>query len=1504
MDFAPMDPIGPPAPVTPPVRFRRFDDIDGQREDIYNGALESLRGFKPVENATHRLEVADVDYEGPFTPTKSDEKRMLMEGVSLHRPVRGTVRLIDKTTEQPVDERRVTLARVPHLNSRGLFIRNGVVWSIRNQSRLRPGAYTRRKADGGTETHFNVRPGTGRGFRVMLEPESGLMKLQVGQSTTRLYPLLRKLGIDDDQIKEAWGDELFQKNYRAPSGNDVNDMQKVVSKLGAQNVQVDDDQLPDALRDILARAELDPDTTELTMGQRVTNLSPELLLGSTKKVLRVARGEEDGDNRDSQAFQSIHGAEDFIRERLGRDQAGAMRGILWRAVREGKLGNIQTGVLDKNIGALFEGSGLAQTIEDINPFEVHDQRQAITRMGDGGISSEQSVSRDARAVQASYAGVIDAGRGPESSRLGLDLRVTDSALKGSDNQLYTTVTNPKTGKPEIVSARTLSSKVVAFPGEMSGRRSYVTAQMQDGTTQFMKKEIAEADPNVMSFALSKRIPAIKGDKIQYVSRDEVDYELPNANSLMSRATAMIPFPQSIKGQRLLMGARFTQQAMPLQEPEAPLVQTAGPEGSSLHKEMGKSVGAAYAPIAGVVVGVTPDEIKIRTQTGEIKSVDLYNNYPSARKTTVHNTPLVQKGQPVAEGELLAKSNFTDDTGTAAIGRNLRVAYMAAEGDTIEDAFVISESAAKKLTSEAMYKSDLDLSDVDTTDKKDYQSIYSDKFNPEQYAKIADDGVVRVGTEVQPGDPLILGFGKKEGKHVGALMTSPRSQTTDRAQVWEHHAPGVVTDVTRTRKGIKVTVKSYDAMKAGDKLSGRFGNKGVTATIRPDEQMPMTEDGEPVEVIANALGIVSRTNPGALAEALLGKVARLHGEPYVVKGFDSDDVAEFAIQEALKYGVIKQDPETGAIKDTQTLIDPRDGSRIPNIFTGESYIMKLHHMAESKLGARDVSAYTTEGLPARGGKEGSKRISMLDTVSLLAAGATDFLKDAKLIRGQRNDDYWRAVRAGETPVDPTKSFADDHFKDMLRGAGVNLRDEGSRSQLSPMLDRDVDKLAQHEIVNPGTFDFESMRPVKGGLFDMAATGGAGGGRFSRITLPKPVPHPLFVDPIQKLLGLTNKKLEAVLAGKEQISGKTGPEAVFDALKAVNIDREISLAKETIRSGRKTHRDAAVKKLNYLTGLQKMEVKPEELMITKIPVIPPKYRPITSARGMDMVHDLNYLYHDLLEARSNYTDADSVLGESGDEYMTMAHAVQAISGVRDPVNPKSVEQGVKGVLRFAIGVGDTPKSAAFQRKVIGSSVDTVGRGVITSDRNLDMDQVGVPKAMAYKIFRPYVIRRLTRLGMPATEALDAIREEKPIARKALEEEMRERPVVYNRAPALHRYAYVGAWGKIRDDDAIGMPYHTLKGIGGDFDGDAINIHVPASDEAIQDAKTKLMPSKNLFFTGDYETHLEPMQDYLAGLYLASTPNMKEPVRTFASEIEARRAFARGDINARTPIRILDQ
>ncbi len=1456
-DFTPES--TPTADIVEPVRFRKFDDIDQQRKDIYDSAAKAFQG-KKLENATHRLELNNVGYDNDFNPSIADEKKAILQNGTIQRPLKGTISLYDSATNNKLDEQRITLAHIPHLTGRGLFIRDGVPWALRNQIRLRPGIYARKKSSGSSEAHFNIKPGTGRGFRVELDPESGVFKMMIGQSGTRLYPILKAAGVTDEDMKKSWGEDLFKRNYRLNSGHDLQDVTKIIHKLGREELEVKEDNAGPLLKELLAKSEVDEGSTELTLGEKIKNISPATILKASQKVIKVSKDEDPGDNRDSQAFQSFHSAEDFIHERLKHDQTGALRTLLWRASREGNLSKAkQGGLLNKNIDAIFNGSGLSHQPESINDFELNDLRQAVTRLGEGGMNLE-AASKEARDVQTSYLGLIDPIRAPESSKMGLDIRVADGAVKGSDNQLYGRFINLKTGKEELLGAKDVLKKVVTFPGEMDS-------------------------PN-------KRVPAIKNDKFTYVNKDEVDYVVPSAQAMFSSSTNMIPFPEGIKGQRALMGARFSLQALPLHEAEAPLVQTANEDGSSMHKLMGKTLGAKYSEHVGVVRNVTPDSIEIDTKEGK-KTVPLYNNYPNNRKTGLHNTPMVKPGQIVMPGMLLAKSNLTDDKGTAAIGKNLRVAYMSAEGNSIEDGIPVSESAAKKMTSEHFYEHELDTKDIKSTKTADFNALFPQKYTNEQLSNLGEDGIIKEGTVVKQGDPLLVAYGEKPKRGVGVLMETAKNAFSDKSQVWDHSSPGVVTDIVHTRNGINVIVKSYDSLKVGDKLSNRKGFKGIVSEIRPDEQMPVDEDGNHVEMIMNALGTVSRHNPSAIAESLLGKIASKTGKPYVVKSFSTPEgIMDFAVNEADKHG----------IKTQEDLTDPRDNRKIKNIFTGNSYIMKLHHSVEGKLSSRANDVYSVDDLPAKGPAGQAKRVGLLDLGVLLSSGATDFIKDYKLIRGQRNDDYWRAVRNGETPIEPDKSIANEQFKSQLKAAGVNVREKGKIQQLAPMLDEDVDKMAAHEITNAKTFDYDSMEPIEGGLFDIAATGGANGTKWSKINLPEKIPHPLFEEPIRKLLNVTGKKYEEILSGKAEYFGKTGPAAIADGLKNVNIDREIEAAKAAIRSNKKTLRDDAVKRLNYLTGIKKLEIKPEDLMISKIPVLPAKFRPVVVSGNTDMIHDMNYLYHDLMESKDNYIQTKSRFGDAGEQLLTMYNAVKAVAGVGEPVNPKTAEQGVKGMLRYAIGIGETPKAAFYQRKTLGTTVDTVGRSTIVPDKDLDIDHVGVPERMAWDIFKPYIIRRLVQSGMPASDAVLAVRDKTNTARNAMDEEVKVRPVVWNRAPALHKFNYVGGWAKIRKDDAIGVPYPTLPMIAGDFDGDNINIHVPSTYDAIQDIIHKLMPSKTLISPASYDVHIKPFQDYLAGLYLASTPNKKENIVIFKTKDEAIKAYHRGDITARTPIRIL--
>ena len=204
-----------------PVEFRAWNDFDKTRDAIYKNALDGVteRNLKS-ENNTHRLEIVNLKYEDKV-PSLEDEHNAISSKHSLGRKLLGTYRLTDKLTGQVISERPDELiAKIPHMTKRGTFIRNGSEYVLFNQQRLKPGVYTRLKKSGDYEAQFNVQPGTGRGFRINLEPASGVVKFTVGQGSVRAYPVLKALGYDDAALKKVWGEELWKRNASAKEKGD------------------------------------------------------------------------------------------------------------------------------------------------------------------------------------------------------------------------------------------------------------------------------------------------------------------------------------------------------------------------------------------------------------------------------------------------------------------------------------------------------------------------------------------------------------------------------------------------------------------------------------------------------------------------------------------------------------------------------------------------------------------------------------------------------------------------------------------------------------------------------------------------------------------------------------------------------------------------------------------------------------------------------------------------------------------------------------------------------------------------------------------------------------------------------------------------------------------------------------------------------------------------------------------------------------------------------------
>jgi hypothetical protein len=715
--------------------------------------------------------------------------------------------------------------------------------------------------------------------------------------------------------------------------------------------------------------------------------------------------------------------------------------------------------------------------------------------------------------------------------------------------------------------------------------------------------------------------------------------------------------------------------------------------------------------------------------------------------------------------------------------------------------------------------------------------------------------------------------------------------------WEHHSPGVVTDVEHTKKGVSVVVKSQAQMEVGDKITGRFGDKGVVSEIVPDDQMPADNGGNPMEILVSPLGLINRVNPAQIVEAALGKIAAKTGQPFKIKDFDDQkDLIAFAQQELAKNN----------LTDTEDLTDPETGRKIKGILTGHRFFMKLHHTAESKGQGRSTGGYTAEGTPAKGGTEGAKRVGMLELGALLSHGAGKVVRDSKMVRGQANPEYWAQFMAGYDPPLPKIPHVYEKFVNQLRASGVNTVRTGTKTHIMALSDKDIDTLAgDREITSTDTVDWKgNLKPIKGGLFDETLTGGHGGNRWAKITLHEPMPNPIMEEPIRRVLGLTEKQFRGVLAGQEKLADKTGPAAIHEALKRINVPKAIEQAREDIKSGRKTLRDAAVRRLGFLKGSETTGVHPQDWMLTKVGVLPPAFRPVSTmgSKKLPLVDDANYLYKELLDSNNVLKEASGAFTDSSAERLSLYDSMKAVTGLGDPQHPKNVERNVRGFLSKVFG--DSPKFGTMQRKLLSSTVDLVGRAVITPNPDLDMDEVALPEEKAWEIYKPFVVRGLVRRGMPRMNALRAVEEKNKAAFAELNTQMNAKPIVINRAPVLHRYGVMAFYPRLTKNKVMEVNPVITKGFGADFDGDAMQYHVPSTEDAAKEAVEKMLPSKNLFATANFKAHYVPNKDYQTGVYLASskTNNRSKP-RVYRSKKDAIAAYRRGEIDVDTPVHVVE-
>ena len=1404
------------------------------KDQIHQNVIDAIKRKFPIESGNYIAEISNVQVKEKDVPYNKQKDYALVKG-TINHGLTCTLTIKDRNTGKVIKRMdNYRLMNIPAYSPRHTMMVSGNEYAVPNQLRTKSGVYTRVRGNEEIESSFNLARGSN--FRLTMNPETGIFNMSVGGSSIRMYPVLRILGASDSEIEQALGRELYVKNsnvsraqYDRARNTLFDKLSRYRSGLGDQASAEEKEQ---AIRQYFSETEVDPETTEITLGRGYSRVDYSAMLDAARKILRIFNQEENSDERDNLEFQKIHSVEDIMGEVIDKNREVVnkvkmkLKNLPADAPKEELEKSIKSifspATFSKPINQFITTSTLSRLPQQINPVEMINMPSMVTRMGEGAIEDERAVPDETRAVNYSYMGAIDPIATPESSKVGIDNHMSHAAFKGDDNEIYKQVKNTKTGEIEFQKPIELYDKYVGLPRE---------------------KYKAEPKPN-------EEVQAIHRSRLVKVPYKKLDYIIPDTDNLFTNTSSMVPFVNASQANRIVMADKHVQQAMPLKDPDNRLVKT--PRSG---KYMADSLDVK-APISGTVSKIDDSYIHIKGDGGETRKVEYLKNFPLASKTILDNKIEVTKGERVNQGQILARSNFTKD-GDLALGKNLSVAYMPYEGLNHEDGIVINESAARKLTSEHSDRVTVNKDKNTVVDKGKYTQLYPTNFTQEQLDKLDSEGVAREGVTLEQGDPIVLVLEDNSQSRVnqvlGKLHKSLVQPYRDSTITHDSPRPAEVVDARSGRNIVSVLLKSENPVELGDKLTGSYGNKGVVTSILRDDETPQDEDGNPIDLIFTPAGVPSRINPSQIMETALGKVAKKTGRTYEVPNYSEENYVDFVKNELDKHG----------IKDKENLYDPKTGKTIPNVFSGVQHIFKSFKTTDSNFAARGVEGpHDQDDAPTGSGREGPKAIGGMEINALLGHNARNVLRESSSLRSQKNNEFWKAFQEGQVPNYPTEKKTFDRFINTLKQAGVNVKKQGDEFVAGPLTDNDVEKMSSGEITQGTRLRSKDLAPEKGGLFDDNITGGLEGKKWGHVELGEPVINPVFEDPARHLLDMTKNQLNQKFI-------EEGGDKLKDELNQIDVDAKISELEKELDKGelKGQNLDKAVKKLKYLRTLRDNDLKSgDAYMLKKFPVTPPAARPITVGKTGDLLeNDSNYLYRDLILQNNAFKEAKDYDLDIEDNRKALYDRVKETTGVIAPQSPQLQSKNVKGALDFISG--DTPKRGYFQRKAIYSKQNLSGRATIAPDTELDLDEIGLPEEMAWGMYKPFIISELSKQGFSKLKAREEVEERTERARNILQDEMEKRPIIANRAPTLHRHSMLGAKPKLTSGDTLKVNTLWEKATNADHDGDSYTVSVPVSEEAIEDTKN-MFPSKQLFTDKKKDDLLmTPSHEPITGLYRAT-------------------------------------
>jgi DNA-directed RNA polymerase subunit beta len=1038
---------------------------------VEEGLGELLAEISPIDDYTGtKLSIAFKDYH--FEDPKLSEAESRENNVSYEAPLKATVELTNKVTGE-IKEQEIYLGDYPWMTSRGTFVINGAERVVVSQLIRSSGVFFTADPHG-TTSQYGAKIIPVRGAWLEFETSAaGALFVKIDRKRKiAVTTLLKALGMDTQAIKDAFKHvDQGEFNYidatlaKDPSATTNEALIEVYRRLRPGDLATVDN-----ARSLLenmfynfkrfdfgrvGRYKINK-RLDLKVANTIDNrmMRIEDLLAVISEIIRLNVTQDPADEIDSLANRRVKLVGELVQRqfrigllRMERNAKDRMSMSEIETVTPAQLINARPVVAA--VREFFASSQLSQFMDQINPLSELAHKRRLSSMGPGGLSRERA-GFEVRDAHATHYGRICPVETPEGANIGLVLNLASYARineYGFIETPYRKVINAVTAKEAaghiaradlqddkgkvIVKAGTAITEAAAK--RLAAVKNVATWPVKAQVTekivyldadQESQAVIAGAGNEIDSkgYFVENRISARTNLEAGEVDADDVTYMDAAQSQTIGSSAGLIPFVEKNYVLRSLMGSNQQRQAVPLVKPESPIVGT-GMESIVAHNT-GQLV---VAEDDGTVEKATADEVIVNYKKLGKSTYRPVHFMRSNEGSSINQVVVVSSGDKVKAGQPLIEGMSIAD-GELALGKDLLVAFMPWAGYNFEDAIIISRKLVEDDTLTSIHIVDY-MTEVRET-KLGPEIVTRDIPNVSEEAlrHLDEDGIVRIGAEVHPGDILVGKITPKgeqelssEERLLRAIFGEKAKEVRDTSQRMSTGRHGKVVGVKVFSRAnghelkagvimqIQVFVAQMRKISVGDKLGGRHGNKGVIARILPVEDMPFNEDGTPVDVILNPLGVPSRMNIGQLFETHLGMAARALGMKVTSPAFNGVPIEK--IQDLLAQAGLPRDGK-------QQLFDGRSGEAFKERTTvGSMYIIKLNHMVSDKIHARSTGPYTMVTQQPLGGKaqNGGQRFGEMEVWALEAYGASNTLQEMLTIK---SDDVYGRAKAYESIIKGT------------------------------------------------------------------------------------------------------------------------------------------------------------------------------------------------------------------------------------------------------------------------------------------------------------------------------------------------------------------------------------------------------------------------------------------------------------------------------------------------------